>query len=281
MKNKQSHSIHFQAFTLVEVLVVIAIIGVLIGLLLPAVEMARESARRNSCANNLKQVGLAVKLHIDAQGGIFPTGGWGDTWMGDPDKGFGTRQPGGWIYNLLPYLEQQNLRDLGKGMKEPEKSAALVKVMQTPLEVFNCPSRRLPRLYPYNGPATLQNLQGVSLPESVAKTDYAINSLISYEKSEVILAEIQLKDGLSNTLLAGEKSLDANEYTTGSAAGDELCMYMGDSTDLRRTASGSPTADTHGGTGFGGPHPGGCNVVYCDASVHFIAEDGKFDSNHQ
>lgn len=262
-------------FTLVEVLVVIAIVGVMIGLLLPAVEMARESARRNSCGNNLKQIGLAVKLHTDAHG-IFPTGGWGKDWIGDPDKGFGTKQPGGWIYNILPYLEHQNLRDLGKGAKETDKNAAIVELMQQPLETFNCPSRRLPRVYPYRGPVTLNNLSGVLIPEKVAKTDYAINSLLSHEKSEVIIADIQLSAGMSNTLLIGEKSLARDKYTNGEGVGDQLCMYMGDSDDIRRSASGNPITDHSNGNGFGGPHPGGCNIVYCDGSVHFILEDASF-----
>lgn len=262
-----------QAFTLIEVLVVISIIGVLIALLLPAIQMARESSRRSSCANNLKQIGLAVKLHTDAQGGIFPTGGWGEDWMGDPDKGFGTKQPGGWIYNVLPYMEQQNLRDLGERLNEADKSAALVELMQKPVEVLNCPSRRLPRIYPYNGPKTLQNIPAASLPEKVAKADYAINTLLSYEKSEVIISEIQLSTGMSNTLLAGEKSLDRDNYTSGTGAGDKLCMYMGDSSDIRRKASGTPAGDFSTGFGFGGPHAGGCNVVQCDGSVRFVNED--------
>ena len=261
-------------FTLVEVLVVIAIIGVLMALLMPAVQMAREAARRKSCANNLKQIGLAVKLHTDAHR-LFPTGGWGENWMGDPDKGFGVKQPGGWIYNVLPYLEQQQLRSLGKGESEPAKSEMLVQLMQQPVEIFNCPSRRLSRAYPYNGPSTLENVEDVSLPEDVAKSDYAINEIISHEKSEVMIAEIQLSKGMSNTILAGEKSLATATYTNGQGAGDQLCMYMGDSTDIRRAAQGTPTSDVAGGTGFGGPHPGGCNIVHCDGSVRFVSEEDQ------
>jgi prepilin-type N-terminal cleavage/methylation domain-containing protein/prepilin-type processing-associated H-X9-DG protein len=259
-------------FTLVEVLVVIAIIGALIGLLLPAVEMARESSRRSSCANNLRQLGVAVKLHTDAHE-TFPTGGWGAEWVGDPDAGFGPKQPGGWIYNILPYLEQTALRDTAKSQTAANKRTGLAQLLKTPVAVFNCPSRRLPRAYPYTGATPLKN---VDPPSNVAKSDYVVNRVISFERSEVIIAEIQLKKGLSNTVLAGEKSVAQDHYTDGMAAGDTLAMYMGDCSDVGRDLSGTPIPDTSGGgAGFGAPHPSVCNFVFGDGSVRSIAYEDQ------
>ena len=99
-------------FTLIELLVVIAIIGTLIALLIPAVQAAREAARRLQCGNHIKQLALAVTNHESALCS-FPTGGWHKTWLGHPDRQFGGKQPGGWIYNVLPFLEQGALHDLG------------------------------------------------------------------------------------------------------------------------------------------------------------------------
>ena len=101
-----------RAFTLVELLVVIAIIGILVVLLLPAIQAAREAARRSECQNHLKQIGIACQLHVDAFGHL-PTGGWGDWWVGCPDMGHAERQPGGWPYQLLSFIEETNRGRIG------------------------------------------------------------------------------------------------------------------------------------------------------------------------
>ena len=93
-----------------ELLVVIAIIGVLVGLLLPAIQAAREAGRRLTCSSHLKQLALGMIVHENSLK-FFPTGGWGCQWTGDADRGFDKRQPGGWTYNVLPFIEQRSLHD--------------------------------------------------------------------------------------------------------------------------------------------------------------------------
>lgn len=101
-----------QAFTLVEMLVVISIIGVLVGILLPAVQAAREAARRMSCGNNFKQIGLAIQNYHSAHQQLpRHLGGTGAHGRPIPD----IAQPGhnrnelSYLVGLLPFLEQQAL----------------------------------------------------------------------------------------------------------------------------------------------------------------------------
>jgi prepilin-type N-terminal cleavage/methylation domain-containing protein/prepilin-type processing-associated H-X9-DG protein len=136
-----------RGFTLVELLVVITIIGILISLLLPAVQAAREAARRAQCNNNLKQIGLACMNHESALK-YFPAGGWAAYWVGDPDRGAGARQPGGPIYNILPYLEQGQLYGLQTNKTGTNRQAAARTMITTPTTCTICPSRRQAKTFP-------------------------------------------------------------------------------------------------------------------------------------
>ena len=165
-----------RAFTLVELLVVIAIIGILIALLLPAVQAAREAARRSQCKNNLKQIGLAALNHLDSQK-TFATGGWGWSWVGDADRGYGMNQPGGWVFNLLPYIEAANIHDLGKGMPSGPKYQAQAVMQAQVVPTFNCPTRR-GITYVSLASATIYNVAyafGTATQAKGALQDYAAN----------------------------------------------------------------------------------------------------------
>jgi prepilin-type N-terminal cleavage/methylation domain-containing protein len=160
-------------FTLVELLVVITIIGILIALLLPAVQAAREAARKAQCQNNLKQLALACLAHENATG-RYPTGGWGWGWTGDGDRGNDWRQPGGWQYNVLPYIEQQPLHDLDLGLSTsttPTKSQASALRLAPALTGFCCPTRRQAIPYPTFVPAA----NAAPMPETTGRADYACN----------------------------------------------------------------------------------------------------------
>jgi prepilin-type N-terminal cleavage/methylation domain-containing protein/prepilin-type processing-associated H-X9-DG protein len=177
-----------RGFTLVELLVVIAIIGILVALLLPAIQAAREAARRKQCVNNLKQLSLAALNHHETAG-HFPTGGWGWWWVGDPDRGFGADQPGGWAYNVMPFTEEEAAykvpSDGDANTNTQRQMDAMRDVIVKPLRLTACPSRRegfqsIPK--PTDGPYYARNAssagggpRGAVLEPIAGRSDYAMN----------------------------------------------------------------------------------------------------------
>jgi prepilin-type N-terminal cleavage/methylation domain-containing protein/prepilin-type processing-associated H-X9-DG protein len=258
-------------FTLVELLVVITIIGILISLLLPAVQSAREAARKTQCGNNLHQIGIAVALH-ERQNGFLPTGGWGWGWGGEPDRGFGVNQPAGFFYNILPFMDQKNLHDMGAGLSTAAKRTAISQATSTPLAMLNCPTRRQTIAYPYIHGSPYTNMDK---PSVIGRSDYACNGGdnppggISFgpgdlatgdsDKAKVLptmtsqgtsfnpdlclqgtginymLSQLKMGailDGPSNTILAGEKYIDPDGYFSGSLGSDDQGWNIGYDYDI-------------------------------------------------
>ncbi len=266
-------------FTLIELLVVIAIIGILIALLLPAVQKVREAANRAKCSNNLKQIGLGMFNH-ESTYGRFPTGGWGWYWVGQPGLGTDRNQPGGWIYCLLPFVEQDAVANIGSGLPydSAEMMAANDQRMQIPLAVFNCPSRRTGGPYPGGSTGYIN----ANVPTLRARSDYAANAgdgstaygdewqagpgswatarsntyawpdASQFTGVIFVRSEVRIKDltaGTSNIFLVGEKYLNPDGYENGGDLGDNECMYVGMDDDISRETKQAAPA------GYRNPHP--------------------------
>jgi prepilin-type N-terminal cleavage/methylation domain-containing protein len=296
-----SHRRH--GFTLVELLVVIAIIATLVGLLLPAVQSARESSRRTSCANNLSQLAKACIAHLTLIG-HYPTGGWNDTSTPTPGAGADYRQPGGWGYTILPYLELQNIYDSAD--------------ISIPVPMYACPSRRASSIGPliagsgvktdYAGnrgswstnptsTSRITQFGAVGITPSAATTAdqwatvaTALNAVqaisgttISVPTGGIMFAgsallPVRVRDGAANTYLVAEKYVPVADYGTNTNASYNHSAYVGDSSDTLRGGHRLPVNDrttwaTELEGAFGGPHPSGFTAAMCDGSVRMITFD--------
>lgn len=297
-----------RGFSLVELLVGLAVVALMLQIMLPAIQMAREAARRVQCQNQLRQVALAVLQH-EAAVRRFPCGGWDWWWVGDPDRGNDVRQPGGWVFNVLDYMEQHELRRAGQGLHGPARASAIRNRCETPISLFYCPSRRPSQAYPQRTDVTQPSTNTVPdlPPRRAARSDYAINagsaggtnypsflppprSLqqvdhghfrwpktgyfngICYLRSRV--AAKHVTDGLSRTYLVGEKYLHWAHYATGMDEGDNENLYTGFNNDIFRSGAVMPMRDDRGELvhqNFGSAHSSGFHMTMADGSLRHIS----------
>jgi prepilin-type N-terminal cleavage/methylation domain-containing protein len=289
-----------RAFTLVELLVVIAIIGILIALLLPAVQAAREAARRIQCANNFKQIGIALH-NYHSTNRYFPPGQkvfeW---WSAD------SRYNWGWAWSawILPYAEQENIRDL-IDLSQPywKPRNRLTLVSSQVIGMYTCPTdpnndRWTENSSGYNaGPTRVDDERicsatgvadsfdwSLDIPGGSTKDPVPDGDGIFFSNMGVKVADIT--DGTSHTLMVGEMTGANGRHPS---QGHCYIQHFWFVCNVQDTADGingpgsvpggrddSPSgdpADGDGGNGGGGP--------YLEPGRHYEAyEEIGFSSFH-
>jgi prepilin-type N-terminal cleavage/methylation domain-containing protein/prepilin-type processing-associated H-X9-DG protein len=259
-------------FTLIELLVVIAIISMLIGLLLPAVQKAREAASRLQCANHLKQLGLALHHYENVHQVLPPT---------RRDVGYAT-----WAVIILPFVEQDNLYrqwDLSKTYYDQTPLARL-----TPVKIYFCPSRRVSNSSPT---ASLfgdtPSWVGGSVNVPGALCDYAVSlDRTGHDSTEENCPNMggsfqrisgirfaDFSDGLSNTLLVGEKHVPESKHGFGWW---DCSTYNGDyhQCSSRAASRHFPLTTNPKDTGwkFGSRHTQVVQFCFADGHVRSLAD---------
>jgi prepilin-type N-terminal cleavage/methylation domain-containing protein/prepilin-type processing-associated H-X9-DG protein len=293
-------------FTLIELLVVIAIIGVLIGLLLPAVQKVREAAARMQCANNLKQLALAVHNYHSDLNTLPPD----NIYSYDP-----TRPNWSWLANILPLIEQDNLYRAARiGGPNPNNINQSLPQIATRVRTFLCPSDpdawRGPRSYASNfdmfdpvlGPLTYEvtcyraNIgtnwgggpPGSALwwgtdpqwcnpdpnnPNPATTYDGCANGngVIWESNSPLRLTDVQ--DGTSNTFMIGEAMTEKDNQNSWCHMDNAIatCAYA---PNARSPVTGQdyPPDQWWNRYAFTSAHPGGVQFAMTDGSVRFIPD---------
>jgi prepilin-type N-terminal cleavage/methylation domain-containing protein/prepilin-type processing-associated H-X9-DG protein len=294
-----------RGFTLIEVLVVIAIIGLLVALLLPAVQAAREAGRKSQCQNNLKQLGLAIMYYHDVYaslppGNVTKTAGicYGDGQSGG--TGWPSDDGANWALSILQFIEQDglyNAYDFGDFNEAGQNRS----VRETIVPVYVCPSDvDTDQLgVPASGPACAGALNLTYRPGSYRAVTGASDG-ISFLDSAQLGTFVRtnrgpihtigvlnyttenykdITDGLSNTLLVGERTtttdLSFRTFWAYAYAHYSLSSVTPQSRILLSDYDACVAAGGTGGSmpcrrGWGSLHLGGINFLKCDGSVHFF-----------
>jgi prepilin-type N-terminal cleavage/methylation domain-containing protein len=280
------------AFTLVELLVVLAIIGLLVAILLPAVQAAREAARRMACQSNLRQLALAALNHESARG-HFPVGYFRGAGPGE----CGPNSPAwSWLAECLPYLEQQTAYE-SAGV--PRGLLQDTPIVSQSFPIFLCPSDGYARRGPSTNrgnldglPIGLTNYQGVSGANWGADgtqrlqdigTQWANSGANGFAdgwdfgdgmlrrsdfRNPRYMAEV--RDGASHTLLVGEALPEANWWTSWPYANNAYGTCA-----IPPNVAPQPGHDYSplywpNVAGFRSHHRGGLFFARVDGSVHFV-----------
>ncbi|RIK76801.1 MAG: hypothetical protein DCC67_13420 [Planctomycetota bacterium] len=296
-----------RGFTLVELLVVIAIIGVLVALLLPAVQAAREAARRKQCVNHLKQMGLASQMVLDAYK-TFPTAGlgpWPQVTLTSNSVKSPAEQEIGWGFQILPFIEQQQIHNIrGPIPNAPSVAPLFVErfIGSNGVTYYFCPSRRGPTTqerrflmdYASSVPTALK--LELSTPPVFDWGEYWCNNGDPHNKNINSTAKCtafgiitrsprygvpskpeDVVDGLSNTMMYGEKWIRTSAYTTGEWYDDRGWTDGYDPDVVRSTAlpprQDDEIDDNNDPYAMGGAHASGFNAAFGDGAVHFISWD--------
>jgi prepilin-type N-terminal cleavage/methylation domain-containing protein/prepilin-type processing-associated H-X9-DG protein len=267
-----------KAFTLIELLVVIAIIAILIGLLVPTVQKVREAASRLSCSNNIKQIALAWH-NFEQVNGNFPYGG--DFAMppryinGVPATRM--NQWAGWAFQILPFIQQEAIYS-GSNFSIYKKAIA---AQGAKIPTYFCPSRRSPEEFNGRGMIDFAANGGTAQLSSIATdTPYRIShttllpGIIKRNINGGCVRIVEVMDGMSNTVMIGEKSFDQKYY--GQVKADDNEGYsIGYDQDVIRWGNIQPvqdkvTGDWWGRKRFGSIHSGSFNSAMADGSVRCI-----------
>jgi prepilin-type N-terminal cleavage/methylation domain-containing protein/prepilin-type processing-associated H-X9-DG protein len=268
-------------FTLIELLVVIAIIAILIGLLVPAVQKVREAAARTQCANNLKQIGIALHNYHDTYKALPP----GRTTVAPMHS---------WTAHLLPYIEQQNVQrayNFNLDWNNPANYTAI----QIQVNIFNCPTTPKglrtdttiaanPACGDYSTISEIKwfvaiNCFGYPRFANVTGDSRQVGALVKDQRSKITA----ISDGTSNTIMVAEDAGRPDLYRTGGEQfydppnqkeggwADPGAPFSIDGSDPNGSVPGSCAMNCSNNSEVYSFHNGGANFLFADGSTRYIS----------